>query len=131
MTETSGFSHITVHSDDDDEVVIQAGARPNARHDEQSPAQSENSQPVAAPEPLEPQEQTHPVKSQEQSRPADPQPAPKVAGAPVKKPAKKGSYQQTTAEDLETGPMPTAQKVVIVMAVLFIVGFLVYYNFLR
>lgn len=118
MTETSGFSHITVHADDNDEVVIQAGVRAGAQHDEQPPA------------PVEPREQAHPAK---------PQPAPKPAAAPsapttaasTKKAPKGSAYHQTTAEDLETGPMPTAQKVVIVMAVLLIVGFLVYYNFLR
>ena len=41
--------------------------------------------------------------------------------------AKDDSYHETTLADLESGPMPFAQKVVIIAAVVCIIGALVYY----
>ena len=41
--------------------------------------------------------------------------------------AKGGAYRETTLEDLEPSPMPLAQRIVIVAAVVCIIGALVYY----
>lgn len=131
--QTNGFSHITVHTDDD-EVVIQAGIRPaeqegceaNGRNAEEAVATpAATGAPTRTPEPAG-------TAGEPAAAPAsDPQPrtdrnAQKAASKPKKK-----AYRETTAEDLDVGPMPVAQKVVIVVAVLLIAGFLVYYNFLR
>lgn len=102
------FSHITVTSDDEDEFVIQAGARTG------SPSRD------AAPEPS-----TVPDEALERETPA---PAP---SEPSSRASSDDEYHQTTLEDLETTPMSTTQKVVIVAALLLIAGFVVYYLFLR
>lgn len=43
---------------------------------------------------------------------------------------KREEYRETTLEDLEKHPMPRAQKVVIAAAVVILVGFILYYNFI-
>lgn len=138
--QTNGFSHITVHTDDD-EVVIQAGIRPaeqegceadkgSAEEAVVKPAATVAT-PAAAGTPIRTPEPAETAAGPAAAPASDPQPrtdrnAQKAASKPKKK-----AYRETTAEDLDVGPMPVAQKVVIAVAVLLIVGFLVYYNFLR
>ncbi len=95
------FSHITVE-DDDDEFVIQAGARSASPHAQAGDVQ------VA-------------------EQPAAPVAAPQPAAKPEKQRDKE--YRATTAEDLESVPMSVTQKVVIAAAALLIVGFAVYFMF--
>ena len=111
MAEDKKYSFITVETDDDDDVVIQAGA-PVA---EARPATVSAPAPVVAPAP-------EPV-----AEPA-PAPAPVVEPAPVARQAKKGkdAYRETTLEDLESAPMGTMQKVIIAVAILAVVAFAVY-----
>ena len=57
-------------------------------------------------------------------------PAPAPARTPARAAARKGAaadYAEQTLEDLQGAPMPTAQKVVIIAAVLCIIGAIVYY----
>lgn len=131
--QTNGFSHITVHTDDD-EVVIQAGIRPAEQEGceaDKGSAEEAVATPVAAGTPIRTPEPAETAAGPAAAPASDPQPrtdrnAQKTASKPKKK-----AYRETTAEDLDVGPMPVAQKVVIAVAVLLIVGFLVYYNFLR
>lgn len=131
--QTNGFSHITVHTDDD-EVVIQAGIRPAEQEGceaDKGSAEEAVVKPAAAGTPIRTPEPAETAAGPAATPASDPQPrtdrnAQKAASKPKKK-----AYRETTAEDLDVGPMPVAQKVVIVVAVLLIVGFLVYYNFLR
>lgn len=109
------FSHITVHADDDDEFVIQAGA-PSQHDDAPAPVHpvvEDAAVPVVAPEP-------------EQAEPSDVEQA--VDAEPANSPDK---YQPTTVEDLKAEPMSVTQKVVIAAAVVLIAGFIVYYVFMR
>lgn len=138
--QTNGFSRITVHTDDD-EVVIQAGIRPAtnegqaAQNQGNEEAEAREASPAfATAETAEDAESGAAPTSTADAKPATaasngaPQPqATRIAPA---RSAKK-AYRETTADDLDVGPMPVAQKVVIVVAVLLIAGFLVYYNFLR
>ena len=101
MAEAQRFSHIKV-SDADDDIVIQAGAAPAPE-----PAVP------AAPEP-------------------DPAPAAPVSPAPARPAAKRAdAYRETTLEDLESSKMGTAQKAVIVLAVIGVIAFAVWYCLLR
>ena len=93
------YKHITVTAADED-VVIHAGV---ARA-EPEPAPAPAPEPVAASEP-------EPVPSTQPSGRAE----------------KDDAYRETTIEDLETEPMPAAQRIVIIAAVLCIIGALVYY----
>lgn len=106
------FSRIAVTNDDEDDVVIHAGARPEPA---QQPASSGGS----------PQDGALPDEPDAQ-RP-DESEAASISAAPAggKKPDK--GYRETTAEDLEPVPMSLTQKVVIVLAALLIVGAVAYY----
>ena len=99
--------------DDEDEVVIQAGI-PQAAPDN---AGSEKEAAAA---------QASPGGRHRRQGGAAPKAAPKAAP-----PADKDAYQETTREDLDaTGPLPKARLAIIVCALLLIVGFLLYYNFM-
>lgn len=100
------FSHITVTPDDEDDVVIQAGARP-ARSVAQVPVPvDEEASPTEAPE--------------EQP----------VEDAPSKRAEDKG-YQETTLEDLKAAPMPLVQKIVLAAAAVGVIAIVAWYLFLR
>lgn len=109
------FSHITVHADDDDEFVIQAGA---------SSAQDD------APVSVDPSiENAAPQAAPTEHKQADPSDAEQVSDAEHANSSNK--YQPTTVEDLKAEPMSVTQKVVIVAAIVFIAGFIVYNVFMR
>ena len=95
--------------DDEDEIVIQAGI------------------PQPAPDNAGPEEEAAAVQARpEQQRQKQAEAAPKAAPH-----ADKDAYQETTREDLDaTGPLPKARLAIIVCAILLIVGFLLYYNFM-
>lgn len=111
------FSHITVSTDDEDDVVIQAGIR---------------EEPVSA----------DVSSDQETCAPGQNEPAPSVGSGSVADddsteeatPAshtREESYHETRLEDLKDIPMPVIQKVIILIAVVSIIGVVVYYNFMR
>lgn len=120
MANEHGFSHITVSADDDDDIVIQAGAveAPGAVQVEEV----EEAETVAvAPEPEEPAE---PAEPEEPAEPAEPEP-PARRAAPAVPPA--DGYRETTLEDIESSKMTTAQKAVIVVALLGIAAFVLWF----
>lgn len=120
MADTTGFSHITVSTDDDDDVVIQAGIADGAF--EESGAEEAGEGPAEAPA------------DEDGSRPgiAGPDAAPEPAAAEEARraPADDG-YRETTLEDIEGAKMSTTQKAVIVVALLGIAAFVAWYLFAR
>ena len=114
MAQGEGFKHITVTAADEEDVVIIAGAKEDAGREQES----ENPDPMPEPEP-EIAPAPEPVPQSE----ADAEPA----LAPQPKPKQKDSYHETTLEDLEHTPMPFAQRVVIIAAIICIIGAVIYY----
>ena len=98
------FSHITVTPDDEDDVVIQAGARP-AR------AAAPTADPAFAPAAR--------TVDDEAVEPAD------------EDSAEDGGYQGTTLDDLEAAPMPIAQKIVLALGAVAVIAIVAWYLFLR
>lgn len=109
------FSHISVTSDDEDDVVIVAGAptRPSSRP---APAASQAQAAPTAPH------------VQVEAAPEEPAPAPDKA-APAR--GKTDAYQETTLDDLAESKMSAMQKAIIVVAIVAIIAFVVYYMVLR
>lgn len=108
MAQGEGFKHITVTAPEEEDVVILAGmasseAAEEAEDVEVAAVDDEAVQPeaVAQPEAVQPK----PVK---RSKP------------------KTDSYHETTLEDLKSTPMPLAQRVVIVAAIVCIIGAVIY-----
>lgn len=108
------FSHITVTPDDEDDVVIQAGARP-ARPVAPVPAAA--SAPVAQPVDVEASEQ-----ADDEAPEHDP-----VEDAP----GEEMGYQETTLDDLKAAPMPVAQKIVLALGAVGVIAAVAWYLFLR
>ena len=100
------MGHITVTPAEDDEVIV-AG-------EEVEPERA--TEPEALPEP-----ESAPEPERE------PAPAPKSAPEPAPRSSRRSAYRETTLEDLEPGKMPTAQRIVIIAAIVCIIGALVYY----
>lgn len=123
------FSHISVASDDEDDVVIEAGTPRFRSYEEGEPA----AQP-AGDEATSAANKTAAVdggegSSEPPSRASTPAPeraakADKPAKASA--PARKG-YEETTLEDLEGTKMSGMQKGIIAVALIGIVAFIVYY----
>lgn len=111
MAQGEGFKHITVTAADDEDVVIVAGAV----------GQSGEESDAARTEDL----------AQTREEAPDPRPEaelqPEMHRASKSTASKDDSYRETTLEDLEQGPMPIAQRVVIVAAIVCIIGALIYY----
>ena len=97
------FSHITVTPDDEDDVVIQAGARP---------ARTAAPTPVPAPAPTAPSADEAVEEREEPS-------------------AEDEGYQGTTLDDLEAAPMPIAQKIVLALGAVAVIAVVAWYLFLR
>lgn len=109
MAQGEGFKHITLTAPEEDDVVIVAGAC-ELRQDE--PAQRVS----RAGESLHSEQPQPDNAAVEHDRPAR-----KAHRLP------KDDYHETTLADLESNPMPLAQKIVIIVAVLCIIGAVVYY----
>lgn len=112
------MKHITVTPADDDEVII-AGLQGDAVPQ----ADAKETKPAAAHEPAseEPDGREETARAQApREEAAEPKPA-------KTKPAARDAYHETTLEDLERTPMPLAQRIVIIAAVVCIIGALVYY----
>ncbi|MGI6104588.1 MAG: hypothetical protein ACOYD7_00145 [Raoultibacter sp.] len=109
MKNDDGFSIISV-SADDDEIVIQAGIT-------EKPPLEEEPNDVVAQAPAAASEAESSVQTE------------LVEHAPVRK---KEVYQGVTKEDLEvTGPFQKMRVVILVCGLLLLVGFIVYFMFLR
>ena len=108
VADEKAFSHITVSTDDDDDVVIQAGARAVSR-----PAAPELApEPDCAPDAEEPASGNPSAsRSDEEARSLE------------------DDSREQRLEDLAGAPMPKAQKAVLATALLLIVGFAAYYYF--
>ena len=107
------FSHITVTPDDEDDVVIQARARPTRPAD---PAPASPCEEEPAPEP-------EPAAANGSSTDEDARPKREKAG--------NEGYRETTMDDLKAAPMPLAQKVVLALAAVGVVAIVAWYLFLR
>lgn len=124
------FSHISVASDDEDDVVIEAGA-PRSR----SYGEGESAARPAGDEATSAANKTAAADggegpSESPSRAFTPAPERAVkADKPARKtsaPARKG-YEETTLEDLESTKMSGMQKGIIAVALIGIAAFIVYY----
>lgn len=124
------FSHISVASDDEDDVVIEAGAPRFRSYGEGEPA----AQPAgdeatsAANKTAAADGGEGPSESPSRASAPAPERAAK-ADKPARKtsaPARKG-YEETTLEDLEGTKMSGMQKGIIAVALIGIVAFIVYY----
>ena len=125
------FSHISVASDDEDDVVIEAGAPRSRSYGEGEPA----AQPAGdeAPARAAATEATAADGGEGSSEPPSraSTPAPERAAkadkpAKASAPARKG-YEETTLEDLESTKMSGMQKGIIAVALIGIIAFIVYY----
>ena len=125
------FSHISVASDDEDDVVIEAGAPRSRSYGEGEPAAQaagdEATGSAAATEAAEADGGEGPSESPTRASTPAPERAAK-ADKPAKTsaPARKG-YEETTLEDLEGTKMSGMQKGIIAVALIGIVAFIVYY----
>lgn len=110
MAQDDGFKHISVTAADEDDIVIVAGIKDDAGSKPETLS-------VPAPE-VEPEPEPE----------SEPAPKPKAA-AQVQvqpNPGRKDAYHETTLEDLEHAPMPFAQRVVIIAAIICIIGAVIY-----
>ncbi|MDO5800350.1 MAG: hypothetical protein Q4Q56_01480 [Coriobacteriia bacterium] len=125
------FSHISVASDDEDDVVIEAGAPRFRSYGEGEPVAQPAGDEAAASavnktaaagggEGLADRASTGVAPAERASTPAP------ERAAKADKPARKG-YEETTLEDLEGTKMSGMQKGIIAVALIGIVAFIVYY----
>lgn len=117
MGSEKDYSIISVNADDEEEVIIQAGAVP-AGTDAGEFARADEAFGDAA-------DTAHPANEAEEGAPSADE-APDASSKP------EDAYRETTLEDLKRSePMPKAQKVVMAAAVAGIIIFVLYYLFLR
>lgn len=119
-SDTPKFSHITVSADDEDDIVIHAGAREIA---------AESAQKTAAP--------VHEEEATEKAAPASQADAPAEESpasdsdtsdaSEEKSTSRDKDYHATTLEDLEGSSMSTMQKVIFALAIVALAAFVVYY----
>ena len=114
MTDATGFTHITVSTDDDDDVVIQAGI---ADDPAEAPAVPEPAGPAEGAEAEVPAAVAEVAVAESAAAEAAEAPAPAPA------PRLDDGYRETTLEDIQSAPMSSTQKVVIVVALLGIIAF--------
>lgn len=125
------FSHISVASDDEDDVVIEAGAPRSRSYGEgesvSQPARDEAPARAAATEAtaVDGGEGSSEPPSRA-STPAPERAAKADKPAKASAPARKG-YEETTLEDLESTKMSGMQKGIIAVALIGIAAFIVYY----
>lgn len=119
VAEVSGFKHISVSADSDDDVVICAGA--DAERTSSEVRDSVQFIKSASAEACDS------AQINEVSDSAQPVPAP----TPVKRTAQSGvkdqGYRETTLDDLKSEPMSKTQKVIIACAIAAVAAAVVYY----
>lgn len=119
VAEVSGFKHISVSADSDDDVVICAGADAERTSSEvRDSAQINQGASSEVPDSAQINEVPDSAKSA---------PAP----APVKRTAQSGvkdqGYRETTLDDLKPEPMSKTQKIIIACAIAAVAAAVVYY----
>lgn len=131
------FSHISVASDDEDDVVIEAGAPRSRSYGEGEPAAQPAGDEAAANaankaaatgggEGLADRASSGVAPAERASTPAPERAAKADKPAKASAPARKG-YEETTLADLEGTKMSGMQKGIIAVALIGIVAFIVYY----
>lgn len=120
MAEVSGFKHISVSADSDDDVVIWAGTdAEGASLEVPDSVQIQNACAEGAS-----LEVPASVQFNQASQPAQ-------ASAPVERTAQPGvedlGYRETTLDDLKSEPMSKTQKIIIACAVAAVAAAVVYY----
>lgn len=132
------FSHISVASDDEDDVVIEAGAPRSRSYGEgesvsqpardEAPAHAAATEATAADggEGLADRASSGVASAERASTPAPERAAKADKPAKASAPARKG-YEETTLEDLESTKMSGMQKGIIAVALIGIAAFIVYY----
>ena len=120
------MKHITVTPADDDEIVVagDVGSSPGSAA-RATGGQGESGAPVEAPD--RGAEPSSAAAGTGAAGPAARTGRQRVAKPKAPAQPKDGGYHETTLEDLESSRMPTAQKIVIIAAVVCIIGALVYY----
>lgn len=129
MADTTGFTHITVSTDDDD-VVIQAGIA-DAPVAPDAPPESDEGSPVVGGEPAS-AAVDGPAEADAPEMAAGDAPA-SAGGAPATPAAARpdDGYREMTLQDIEDAKMSSTQKVVIIAALLGIIAFVVWYVLAR
>lgn len=133
MAEVSGFKHISVSADSDDDVVICAGAstertsvevRDSAQINQGASSEAPDSAQFIKPASAEVLDSAQIKEAPDSAKPA---PAP----TPVKSTAQSGvkdqGYRETTLDDLKSEPMSKTQKVIIACAIAAVAAAVVYY----
>ena len=105
MAEVSGFKHISVSADSDDDVVIWAGTDAEGASAEAPDSAQINEAPDSA----------------------KPAPAPTPVKRTVQPAAKDLGYRETTLDDLKSEPMSKTQKIIIACAIAAVAAAVVYY----
>lgn len=125
MANPKEFSHITVTADDDDDVVIQAGAVDETGEGESVIEEIVVEDGDGAPEAF--------AEDAAEFDSAADEPEASGAGAPSASRARAddAGYHETTLDDLESSKMSTTQKVIIVLAVLGVIAFAAWYLLAR
>lgn len=115
-----GFKHITVSPEPEEDVVIHAGLGAQRFSEGADEAQAEKPDEVKVPvESMPASEPTAAAKAASAEPPASASRAPK--SAPSAK-AESSDDDRLTREDLDAGPMPLAQRIVIAAVVVCLIG---------
>lgn len=129
MAESSGFKHITLAPDDEDDFVIRAGARAASVDG----AESDTATPVAmvASAPVETaDESAGAVDAVDEALPPDADVTASVQDLDRESTsiaAKDSGYRSTTLDDLSSAPMPGLQKGILIVALMVVMAAVVYY----
>ena len=120
MAEVSGFKHISVSTDSDDDVVIWAGTdAEGASLEVPDSVQIQNASAEGAS-----LEVPDSVQFNQASQPAQ---APAPVERTVQPTAKDLGYRETTLDDLKSEPMSKTQKIIIACAIAAVAAAVVYY----
>lgn len=120
-----GFSHISVSAEEEDDVVIQAGAYQVDEAQNAVSAADLGTAPNADAQPeVEERAVSAATAAASSAASSDSVSEVRKQGAP-----KASGYQKTTLEDLENSKMSTRQKVIVVVAIIAVIAFAIYYLF--
>ena len=139
------FSRITVTSDEDDDVVIHAGARPEPATAPVGDARAEHAPEGGMPgdeagidgsalEEEAPRDAPDDPARTERAAASDSServPSAERAARAATSAKPNEGYRETTAEDLESAPMSLMQKIIIVLAVLAVIAIVAYIALVR
>lgn len=126
MADDKTFFHNTVSAENEEDLVIQAGVRSDAK-----PATGKVETGKPSPE-KSVVDGAHKGSSEAESGSKSRQAAAFAPESERSMPATPpDSYRETSLDDLKNTSMPTMQKIVLGAALLLVLGFIVYYIFLR